>query len=160
MIDTILSAFTSQLKDIVAQNPVTEKYNNDHDIKLLSDALQDVFKQEIQRGNKGFIQNLFNGEHKDLSNPGLQELCSYISASLKEKGMPLEDALALSQNTVPQIFNQYNHQITEAKSKGIDIPQIIDDVLSGKFNYSDMGKLMSLSNIFMKGKNSFFGKWF
>jgi hypothetical protein len=74
--------------------------------------------------------------------------------------MPLEDALALSQNTVPQIFNQYNHQITEAKSKGIDIPQIIDDVLSGKFNYSDMGKLMSLSNIFMKGKNSFFGKWF
>ncbi|MFN5068577.1 MAG: hypothetical protein ACK5FC_01680, partial [Bacteroidota bacterium] len=110
MIDTILSAFTSQLKDIVAQNPVTEKYCNDHDIKLLSDSLQEVFKHEFQRGNKGFIQNLFNGEHKDLSNPGLQELCSYISASLKEKGMPLEDALALSQNTVPQIFNQYNHQ--------------------------------------------------
>lgn len=160
MLETILSAMTAHLKDILAQNPVTTRFSNDNDVKRLSDSLQDVFKQAARSGNRDIIKNLFNGEDKNLSSPVMAAFCKQTATSMEAKGMSTEDAELLCQNALPAIFNMYNAQIAEARTKGIDIPQILDDVLSGKFNYSDMGKLMSLAGIFMKGNKSLLGKFF
>lgn len=151
---------TAHLKDLVAQDPQTARFSNDKDIKLFTDSLQTVFKNEAQSGNREFIRSLFNGEDKNGEHPLVMQLCSKVTDSLVLNGMQANDAQLLSSTTLPRVFNMYNQQIAEAKSKGIDIPQLMDDVLSGKFNYSDMGKLMSLASIFMKGKNSFLGKFF
>jgi hypothetical protein len=151
---------TAQLKDFLAQHPETARFSNDDDVKLFSNSMQEVFKQEAQQGDRTFIKNLFDGEDKYAYTPVMVELCAKVSASLQKKGMQETDARLLSNTALPAIFNTYNHQIKEARLKGIDIPQIIDDVLSGKFNYADMGKLMSLAGIFTKGRNSFLKKLF
>lgn len=160
MLETILGAMTAHLKDLLAQHPNTARFSNDADVRLFSNSLQEVFKKEVQSGNRDLIKELFNSEEKSAASSVMIELCQKCTASLHSKGMRLDDATMLSNTALPSIFNMYNTQIAEARNKGIDIPQIIDDVLSGKFNYADMGKLMSLAGIFMKENKSFLGKFF
>jgi hypothetical protein len=151
---------STQLKEVVAQNPETARFSNDADMKLFTDSLLDVIKTDARQTDRTMIKTLFDGEDKNSGHPAVQQLCGAVSETLTLKGMPAADAQLLAGTTLPHLFNMYNTQIAEAKSKGLDIPQMMDDVLSGKFNFTDIGKLMSIANIFMKGKNSFSGKLF
>ena len=149
----ILGALTGHLKTLLAQNSETVRYSNDTDVQLFSDSIKDVFKSELSSGNSDFLYNLFNGEEKSEHSPIVIELCDTITSSLSAKGMNAEAAKELSFKALPRLFNAYNSQIIEAKNKGIDIPELLKDILSDKFNFLNMGKLLSLSKMLRNIKN-------
>lgn len=153
MFEAIIDQLKQQLADVLKDQHNLSQPDAEKTAEAAGKSLVDIVKQQVSQKDFSTVNEALSGTQTDASHPAVQNLINPLGENIAERtGIDTTKALAIASSLLPFVFNMFNDQVQQAKSKGIDVQDMVKKVAGGDLNMANMGSFMSLATTFMKNK--------
>ena len=166
MFEQYIEQARRQLSGVLVQQQGLNETDAEKAAEATGRSFIEIVKEQIDNKNFNVLDEALSGDITMATHSSIQTMIDPLALKVAEKtGFDPTKSKSIVTTLLPFIFNMFNDQVRDAKSKGIDLKDLVKQFTGGGsglagLNFGNMGALMDVAKGFMKGNSGGFNDFF
>lgn len=160
MFDQYIDQARRRLSGVLVQQQNMSESDAEKAAEATGRSFIETVKQQIDNKDFSVLDEVLSGDTTLATQSVIQNLVEPLSQKVAAKtNFDSTKSISIVTTLLPIMFNMFNDQVRDAKSKNIELKDLVKQFAGGGggfggLNFGNMGALMDVAKGFMKNKSS------